>query len=57
MKAARGAAVALLIMAAMLAGCSRGPTASAPSAQSAAPGSFAVHMNGTMTTEAGTAHP
>ena len=52
-----GASASLLILAALLAGCSGGPTPSAASAQGAAPGSFAVHMSGTMTTEVGTAHP
>jgi hypothetical protein len=55
-----GASVSVLILAALLAGCGGGPTASGASAastQGTAPGSFAVHMNGAMTTEVGTAHP
>lgn len=58
MRAARlGASASVLILVALLAGCSGGPTASAASAEGATPGSFALHMNGTMTTEVGTAHP
>ena len=58
MRAARlGTSASLLILVALLTGCGGGPTPSAASAQGAAPGSFAVHMNGAMTTEVGTAHP
>jgi hypothetical protein len=51
----RAAAIAFLIAAATLTGCGGSSPATSASSQGPAPGSFAVHMNGQMTTEVGAA--